>query len=225
MKKSIIIYADYISIVEELTIEQSGRLFLAILSYINDEMADEMADDPAVKMAFRIVRNQIDRDAEKYERICKKRSEAGKKHRGNQYTRLLDKLEQMEQMEQKFQNGTNGTNGTDNDNDNDNDNDILLNENDNKEESRKKKPAAARFVKPTIEEVQDYCNEKGYEINVPYFYNYWESKGWKRGTTSVKDWKALIRSWYYRDHSTAPSPKQSTQDDGYQRVKKTTSTT
>ena len=129
MKKSIIIYADCIAILEELTYEQAGRLFKAILSYVNDEPVTETEDDPAIKMAFKVLKTQIDRDAEKYDEICKKRSEAGKRHKGNQYTRLDELKKKVEQMEQKFQTGTTGTD-SDSDSENDselsNDNNIIL---------------------------------------------------------------------------------------------------
>lgn len=75
MKKSIIIYADCIAILEELTYEQIGRLFKAIFSYINEEPVTEISGDPAVKMAFKVLKTQIDRDAEKYELICERRRE------------------------------------------------------------------------------------------------------------------------------------------------------
>ena len=75
MKKSIIIYADCIAILEELTYEQAGRLFKAILAYVNEEPVTEIEGDPALKMAFVVLRKQIDRDTEKYEEICRKRKE------------------------------------------------------------------------------------------------------------------------------------------------------
>ena len=75
MKKSIIIYADCIAILEELTYEQAGRLFKAVLSYVNEEPVTEIEGDPALKMAFVVLRKQIDRDTEKYEEICRKRKE------------------------------------------------------------------------------------------------------------------------------------------------------
>lgn len=106
MKKSIIIYADCIAILEDLTYEQAGRLFKAILSYVNDEPVTEIEDDPAVKIAYKVLKTQIDRDTVKYEEICKKRSEYGKRHKGNQYTRLDELKQKLEQMEQKFQIGT-----------------------------------------------------------------------------------------------------------------------
>ena len=77
MKKSIIIYADCIAILEELTYEQAGRLFKAILTYVNDEPITEI-NDPAVKMAFKVLKIQIDRDSQKYEKICEKRREYGR---------------------------------------------------------------------------------------------------------------------------------------------------
>lgn len=75
MKKSIIIYADCIAILEELTNEQAGRLFKAVLSYVNDEPVTEIEGDPAVKMAFKVLKTQIDRDAQKYAVICERRRE------------------------------------------------------------------------------------------------------------------------------------------------------
>ena len=125
MKKSIIIYADCIAILEELTYEQAGKLFKAILAYVNDEPVTETEGDPAVKMAYKVLKTQIDRDAEKYEEICKKRSEYGKRHKGNQYTRINELKDKLEQMEQKFQIGTNGTD-SDSENDSDSDSDSEL---------------------------------------------------------------------------------------------------
>ena len=159
MKKSIIIYADCIAILEELTYEQAGRLFKAILSYVNEEPVTETEGDPAVSMAFKVLKNQIDRDAEKYEDICKKRSEAGKKHKGNQYSRLLEKLEQMEQ---KFQTGTNGT---DNDTENDSDNKSTNVDNNNLPLSLRSKgslhsKAGATQPKSFREKVLRYFNDK-----------------------------------------------------------------
>lgn len=52
-----------------------------------------------------------------------------------------------------------------------------------------------RFVKPTVEEVKTYCQEKGYNIDADRFVNFYESKGWLVGKTPMKDWKAAVRNW------------------------------
>lgn len=62
----------------------------------------------------------------------------------------------------------------------------------------KKKRGAARFVPPTVEEVRDYCAEKGYAINPEHFVDFYASKGWMVGRNKMKDWKASVRTWVKR---------------------------
>jgi predicted phage replisome organizer len=54
---------------------------------------------------------------------------------------------------------------------------------------------AKRFIKPTIEEVQAYILENNLNVNSTYWYDYYESNGWKVGRNPMKDWKACIRRW------------------------------
>ena len=61
-----------------------------------------------------------------------------------------------------------------------------------------------RFVKPTLEEVRDYCTEKHYNVNPEHFIDYYESNGWKVGRNSMKDWKAAVRNWARRDKENQP---------------------
>ena len=64
------------------------------------------------------------------------------------------------------------------------------------------KPARARFVKPTIEEVQAYCRERGNSVDANRFVDYYEANGWKVGKNPMKDWKAAIRTWEKNGYST-----------------------
>ena len=52
-----------------------------------------------------------------------------------------------------------------------------------------------RFKKPTLEEVEAYCKERNNGIEAQHFIDFYESKGWKIGKESMKDWKACIRTW------------------------------
>lgn len=52
-----------------------------------------------------------------------------------------------------------------------------------------------RFIKPTISEIQEYCNERQNGINAEQFFNYYESKGWYVGKNKMVDWKACVRTW------------------------------
>lgn len=52
-----------------------------------------------------------------------------------------------------------------------------------------------RFIKPTVEEVREYCQERGNMVDPDTFVNFYESKGWVVGKSPMKDWKAAVRNW------------------------------
>ena len=52
-----------------------------------------------------------------------------------------------------------------------------------------------KFIKPTIEEVKQYCLERNNNVDAEHFIDYYNSNGWKVGKNSMKDWKATIRNW------------------------------
>ena len=63
-----------------------------------------------------------------------------------------------------------------------------------------------RFVIPTPEEVQAYCNERKNGISGQQFCDFYSSKGWKVGSQPMKDWKASVRTWEgKRRETTAPT--------------------
>ena len=64
------------------------------------------------------------------------------------------------------------------------------------------KPARARFTKPTIEEVQAYCRERGNSVDANRFIDYYEANGWKVGKNPMSDWRAAIRTWEKNAYST-----------------------
>jgi hypothetical protein len=52
-----------------------------------------------------------------------------------------------------------------------------------------------RFTPPTVEEVEDYINEKGYNIDAHKFVDYYTANGWRVGKSPMKDWRAAVRNW------------------------------
>ena len=58
-----------------------------------------------------------------------------------------------------------------------------------------------RFVKPTLEDVQAYCQERQNNVDPESFIDFYESKGWKVGNQPMKDWKAAVRTWERRDNN------------------------
>lgn len=58
-----------------------------------------------------------------------------------------------------------------------------------------------RFAKPTLDEVQTYCQERQNNVDPESFVDFYESKGWKVGNQPMKDWKAAVRTWERRDNN------------------------
>ena len=52
-----------------------------------------------------------------------------------------------------------------------------------------------RFVKPTLEAVQAYCQERNKGVDAQKWYDYYSANGWKVGKNPMKDWKAAVRTW------------------------------
>lgn len=65
---------------------------------------------------------------------------------------------------------------------------------------KRKQTPTRRFVKPTVEEVQAYCDERGNGLDARQFFDFYESKGWMIGSNGMKDWKAAVRTWEKRDN-------------------------
>lgn len=57
------------------------------------------------------------------------------------------------------------------------------------------KKESIRFVRPTLVEVQDYCQERGNSVDPEAWFDHYTSKGWKVGSTPMKDWQAAVRTW------------------------------
>ena len=56
-----------------------------------------------------------------------------------------------------------------------------------------------RFKAPTVEEVKEYCTERGNNIDAQHFVDYYSARGWMLGKNHIKDWKACIRTWERND--------------------------
>lgn len=61
------------------------------------------------------------------------------------------------------------------------------------------------MIPPTIEMVEDYINEHGYNVNAHSFMDFYDSKGWLVGKTKMKDWQAAVRTWAHNQYGTGKS--------------------
>lgn len=82
------------------------------------------------------------------------------------------------------------------------DNNTACNSTSNREGKEK---TASRFIPPTLEEVQSYCQERKNTVDPGRFIDYYASKGWYIGKNKMKDWRAAVRNWE-RTEKNAPQP-------------------
>jgi hypothetical protein len=55
----------------------------------------------------------------------------------------------------------------------------------------KPKKTQSVFIKPTIQEIKDYCLERKNNIDAEHFFNFYEARAWK----DIKNWKACVITW------------------------------
>lgn len=68
----------------------------------------------------------------------------------------------------------------------------------------KKEKKGGRFTPPSLEDVTAYINEKGIVLDPEAFIDFYTSKGWKVGSSTMKDWQAAARNWARRDKQNEP---------------------
>ena len=61
-------------------------------------------------------------------------------------------------------------------------------------------PARGAFRPPTVEQVAEYCGERGNGIEAEEFCDYYESQGWKKANgLKLVDWHGAVRNWEKKD--------------------------
>lgn len=65
---------------------------------------------------------------------------------------------------------------------------------------QKRSSTALKFSKPSFEEVKEYAESIGFDIDARRFIDYYEANGWKVGRNQMKDWKATVRNWKRQQH-------------------------
>jgi len=54
------------------------------------------------------------------------------------------------------------------------------------------------FIRPSFEEINQYCKERKNQVNPQTFLDHYTGNGWMVGKNKMKDWKAVVRTWESR---------------------------
>lgn len=125
MSDSFILYTSYYALIEGLTDEQLGQLTRAIFLYARDGRTISL--EPVVRMAFAFIKDNIERNQDKYQAKCEKnRQIALERERKKREAREKAGNTNVHERARTCENNTNVHERSpyDNDNDSDNDNDV-----------------------------------------------------------------------------------------------------
>lgn len=174
MNDSFILYTSYYALIEGLTDEQLGQLTRAIFLYARD--GEIICLEPVVRMAFAFIKDNIERNQDKYQAKCEKnRQIALERERKKREAREKAGNTNVHERARTCENNTNvherspydNDNDNEYDNDNDNDNDVSK-ETDNNIPSKEglsisenpKVDPAKRCAKIDFAAIKEYWNTK-----------------------------------------------------------------
>ncbi len=172
MNDSFILYTSYYALIEGLTDEQLGQLTRAIFLYARD--GEIICLEPVVRMAFAFIKDNIERNQDKYQAKCEKnRQIALERERKKREAREKAGNTNVHERSRTCENNTNVherspyDNDNDNDNEYDNDNDVSK-ETDNNIPSKEglsisenpKVDPAKRCAKIDFAAIKEYWNTK-----------------------------------------------------------------
>ena len=201
-RDSFIFYRSFFSATKHLNEVEKAQLFEAICSYALDGNISLLQGTP--QGMFELIKPQLDANRKRFENGCKKKQKISKTEAKPKQTISKDEanvnvnVNHNEECKSELINDNlnNNYKGVEIDT-------VKLMEID--------KIKTKRFIKPTIQEIKDYCLERKNNVNAESFSNYYEARGWKLKGIQMKDWKACVRTWEGNDYNKPQisQPKQS----------------
>ena len=193
--KSFVMYDSWMEMVEDMTTEEAGLLLKAIYAYRKDK--DYKPEDRSIRNAFNILKQRLNEDEDAYQQKVEKRAEAGKmggRPKANESNEKQTEAKKANAFSEKQKNPESESEFESE----------SVYESESESVEKKEKRVRASFVRPTVEEVADYCIERKNSVDPEQFVNFYDAKGWKIGKEAMKDWKAAVRTWEKRETREPP---------------------
>lgn len=227
------VYTDFRELMEPLSDEERGRLFMAMLAYAADGATPALESNE--RFVWPMARRIIDREAEAYESKVAASRENGRKGAKMRWDKRADGADGERHGEDSEPHGedsephaedgerheADGDNGQEKEKEQDK-------EQEQEQEEEKKEEKDLSLVSPqrmcvsqekenapearghthipTREKIERYCRERNNGIDAEYFYNYYQANGWHMGQNPIQNWRALIRTWELRDAQRGDGP-------------------
>ena len=186
-RQTFLFYRDWYDTICKLDDGTALEVCKAIMSVAFGEEPRELSNIAEAMML--LIRPQIERDIDKWNEVRAKRQEVGRLGGLAKATNCYQLLPNDSKSKQNLANVADNV-----DVDVNVENNIVLYE-ERKDTDVSLIKKEKRFVKPTIEEIQVYIQEKGYTFDAEAFFAYYESNGWKVGRNPMKNWKMACTTW------------------------------
>ena len=201
MRSSCVIYDSWKEMIVSLPDEMAGELIKMILTYgIDGE--HYLTENPALAAMFNMISKKLDEDKAKYDAQVERARNNSKRSHAEVGTK-------SGRSQNEVKGDTVTVTVTESVTDTDS-----VNDTESVKETKQRK-----FVKPSVDEVREYCQERQNNIDPDAFVDFYESKGWKVGSNPMKDWKAAVRTWEKRsDKPVRSSPKSDITAEKYAKI-------
>ena len=184
-QETLVLFPEVLQITRKFTDAQFGALIRAVFSYrFGGE--DYSGDDMAIDVAFQAIANQVDRLKEYSEINAKNAAGSESKQGGAECSEMQENHPPI--LSNPIQSDPVEDTGA----------------------QSAKPPAHTRFSPPSVQEIEEYCREKGFLLDAERFVDYYASIGWRVGKNPMKDWRAAVRTWVKKD-----TPKPEPENCGY----------
>ena len=98
-KKSFIMYSNYRKFLSMLSDTEIANLMRAIFCFVEDEEIPEL--DSKTEICFAVITDQIERDREKYKKVCERRANAGRLGGKQKHENRLKKEEEKQEKKEE----------------------------------------------------------------------------------------------------------------------------
>lgn len=180
------LYSSYLETLKPFTDAEIGRIVMAMLTYAGTGQEPEFSGNE--RFIWPSIKSQIDRDQKAYQNKCEKNQLNGAKGGRPKNRTVISETERFSEKPKKAkekENKNQREKGKENENIN----------------SSLPQDLEKVFTIPTMSEVQEYCQDRGYLIDSERFVNYYTSNGWMIGKNPMQDWKAAVRNWVSKEDS------------------------
>jgi hypothetical protein len=180
MKESFLLYHSFYPPIEDLSLEDKGKLLDAIFQWHKDGTFPELPE--GAKIAFKFMESQFKRDLQRYDRICQRNKDNIEKRWANNPT------------------GKTGIPDNTKNTDTDTDTDTVFTK------VNREKNKTSRFSPPSVNEVKEYFILNRYPAELAEkAHKYYSEANWKDSKgNQVKNWKQKMISVWFREENKAP---------------------